>query len=434
MQAMRIPVEVTGVNAAVNEFEKVAEAGRRAAQAGQNINAGGGGAGPQARFRAAQAAFDANPGDFDTTYRFRQAQRSLQRAERVVNNERRDPLMDLIGTTRLNLGPVSPLVNRMNAAVPGMGIALGAAGLLKESFEIAARAARAVGEAFGSAAGIVTQLSAARTLSGGTTGQVSQLGSFGLSGGQITGLSSSLRERLTSDPLAMMAGAQVGLSPQLGRAFGGQNEAGLLLKAIEGLRGIKDAEEQLRVARLLGLESTLELARVSDRVFAGMKRDAVVRRTLFDDQTLQSARDFAGEATRVSSALDNLRVSLIRAAIQPSANGLGDTADALNGIAGIAGPAAKGLGDIFNFLNPLGNIPGAIFGATAKAGRALGQTPEQQAQERNTEALMDLNRLLKQMVGGGPRAEAALPSGLRGNWQALNAAAQGALSKGAWKA
>jgi len=65
----------------------------------------------------------------------------------------------------------------------------------------------------------------------------------------------TLRQRLGSDPMAMMAGNRLGLGFTPGRPWGPTNEARILSRALEGLRQITDAEEQLRLARMLGIAS-----------------------------------------------------------------------------------------------------------------------------------------------------------------------------------
>lgn len=429
-EPIRIPVQVSGVDQALSEFERLSQAAQRAQQSG-GVGGGGGAlmrapAGPMGRFLRTQAAYEANPNDFDTLHSFKRAQQGLERAEKLVHGP--NPWADLVQTSRLNLGPISPLVNRLGAANPALATGLGAAGLTVEGLKMLGEIARTAAQALGEAAGAAHGFGTARMLSGGTTDQIASLRSFGLSGEQINGLSSQFRNRLATDPLAMAAAGQLGVSPQLSRAFGTQNEAQFLVRAVEGLRGIRDEEERLRVARLTGLEDLLDVAKVSEKVFQGMKRDAVAAASVFDERTQQQARDLSAELTRVNNGLENLKVSVFSRLFQPVADGANDFADGLN-------KAAQGIKNNPVLDSIVNTLRVAIFPGLGKSGAGdPAQSSEEQARQANTNAIIDLNRVLLRMTGAsGPRGEASVPNGLRGSWPMLDAASRGALTKGAWK-
>jgi hypothetical protein len=304
-----------------------------------------------------------------------------------------------------------------------------------EGIQALGAAAKAAGQALGEATASAHSFATARSLSGGTTGEIAALRAFGLSGEQIGSLSAGFRQRLSTDPLAMAAAGELGINPQLQRAFGPQNEAQFLVQAVEGLRGIQNEEERLRVARMTGLEDLLDVAKVSEKVFQGMKRDAFVIGTVFDEQTQQQARDTAAELNRVSAGLENLKVSVFSHLFQPVEDGANNFADTLNGVALLIknNPLIDIVGQkVFGAM-----FPGAleVNGALADAGRQSSQRQaEESARQQNTNAILDLNRILGRMTGAsGPRAEGAMPMGLRQNWPAIDAASRGAIRKGAWK-
>lgn len=423
-EPIRIPVEVTGINQAVSDFERLNQAAQQAQASGRGV---GGGhsrvSGPQSRYETAQTAFQASPNDFDTIYRYKQAQRGLERAENLVHGG--NPWMDLIGTTRLNLGPISPLVNRLGAANPALGMGVGIAGLAMEGVKLLGEAARMAAQGLGEATAAAHGFGTARSLSGGTTEQIASLRSFGLSGDQINSLSGSFRNRLATDPLAMAAAGQLGINPQLARPYGPQNEAQFLVKAIEGLRGIQNEEERLRIARMTGLESLLDLAKVSGHVFQAMKRDAQIAATVFDERTVQHARDFSAEIGRVNTSLENVKVAWADT-ISPQASQVADfTTNLLNNIAlDMKKPGA------WTFPNTISMLPG--FGGMHDKLPPL--SPEEEARKANTAAVQDLSRIMGKLAGAsGPRGEMGVPAGLRGSWPMLDAASRGAITKGAWK-
>jgi hypothetical protein len=154
------------------------------------------------------------------------------------------------------------------------------------------------------------QIGAAGSTSGGRSGDIFGLGAFGVAPNQVAGAAGGLRERLAADPFARMAGSQLGLDPQIPAILGGsQNNARVLREALTALRGVTDQEEQLRLARQLGLESMVDELRVSERVFQQRMRQAAAEEQLFGEGTpfIQHSRDLNAELDITGKAFEDLR-------------------------------------------------------------------------------------------------------------------------------
>lgn len=132
----------------------------------------------------------------------------------------------------------------------------------------------------------------ALTQTGGTAGQTAALSAFGISPGRQAALAAGLRERLAAGGPAAAEGARLGLGIQLPRPFGAVNEASLLLKAVERLRSLQgNPEQQLRAARLFGMEG--ELSRINVGGAVRQRQDTLlgVGSRVLDQGTLRQVND-----------------------------------------------------------------------------------------------------------------------------------------------
>lgn len=399
--------------------------------------------------RLARAEAGDDPAElFDAQHRVRVARLRVARAQDHLQPDTFEKrLSDLVGSTRLNFGGpggigASPLVNRLEKAFPALAgaaaqlvgpLALGAVGV-----NLLGEAARAAAATVGQAAASVRDFTAARTLSGGTTGQIANLTAAGLAPGGIAGLAEQLRQKIslgTADPFALQAAQKIGLGPTLDRNLGPVNEAQFLERAVEGLRKLGAGEEQLYVARQLGLESILDTINVSDKVRAGQKRDAALRRELYDPATQANVRDLTAELTRFQGQTENMKVAFAKPFLPALVDGAATLSDAALG-------AAYAVADLSKWLSGLGpaiaTLPGigaalALFDTAAQTGRERApapESPEVRATRENTEALKAMSRQMGRIIGGGDRARSALPSGLRGH--DLNQAAAGGSLRSGW--
>jgi hypothetical protein len=357
---------------------------------------------------------------FDARYQLSMAEERLGRAMSRGSDNFAAKLAGVVSSSRISLGPgglpqIMPLVGRvaglLGPEVAEMlspwGVAIGAAvtGLHVFAQEV------------GAAAGAAIRFGQAQTLSGGTAQEVSRLTSMGLDSSQIAPAAARLHERLSSDPFAMAAGMRLGIGPQLPRPFGGVDEAGTLVRVVDALRGVTDQEERLQLARMLGAEELLKFTQISSRVWAAMKRDAETTRGVFDERTVQNARDLEAEITRYDNALQNFRGSLVKGALPGVVQDIDDFANALNYLAQGATQNQGALQDFWTGFRQ-GLVSQFPFLQTLlPIGRAAGQAqpgpdPAKQAQDDNTRALDALTAAIRQL-GGGQRSAGAIPIGLR---------------------
>jgi hypothetical protein len=173
--------------------------------------------------------------------------------------------------------------------------------------------------------------------SGGTVAEVSRLSALGIPEEQIAGTAAGLRQRVTTDYGAMQAAAQLGLKHPGPRWAGEQDEAKILLETMEALRigsgRVENAEQQLRLARELGMEGMLDQINVSPKVWRAMKEDARVREAVADPKYLQASRDLDAQVRRAADSFGNLKAALGAPAIQMAADTFGKVADWINKIA-----------------------------------------------------------------------------------------------------
>lgn len=341
-------------------------------------------------------------------------------------------LQTMILSTRFNLGGrgigASPLIGRSLAALGlqgGSAAMVGAGvGAAVIGFQVAGVALREFTRQVGEAARTVSEFGQARTLSGGTTRQIAALQALGVQ--DIAGQAGAFRERISSDPTAMLAAAQLGVRATPRGLSGTANEAAGFLKMLEGLRNITADlpanataaerlaanERQLRLARVLGQEAVLDELRVSERVWQARRRDIALRERLFDPATEQSARDLRGEMERLTRAQENLQVGMTRRGFGMAGRDIGQLASNLNTLTDTIdrmGPVVDTA--LATFRYGLMNFPGMRF----LFGNMGGTDPQTKATQDNTKAVQDLSSTIKQTVGGGPRAANALPPGLSGD-------------------
>lgn len=270
---------------------------------------------------------------------------------------------------------------------------------------------------------------AARTLSGGTGAQVAFLQALGIPAGEIASLGAGLRERLSSDPQAMAAGARMGLRA-MPRPYGSTNEAGLVVRFIEEMRTITSAEERLRRARALQMEAMLPLINISDQTVRALKADAAAREAIATPEALRAATELGVAFSRLRFSFESVLQALSGPAMKDVAAFVGVLADELRFFAQqLASVQGQQL------LRSLTNDIGAFMVTVARSAEALGilragttdqllnafQHQRKMLDQRdaalgaNTRAVVDNTAALKAgMYGGGERAQGAIPGRLRG--------------------
>jgi hypothetical protein len=246
------------------------------------------------------------------------AQRAVTHGQREVANAGQPQWMKTLNTfvrsTRFSL----PGTN--NAAMPLVGRTLDLLGLggpegmaLVAAIGIATMAITGMAEATKAATQGLKEMAEAGTQSGGQPRDVAQLVALGVPAGQIAAMAAQARERAVNDPWARMERSRMGLAFPGLRQFGEQNEAKVLREEMNALHEMgraasetadplrKEAllQDQLRAARMLGLEGMLDEIRVSEKVWKAQKRDATLREQVANPAAQQAARDAMAEWRRV---------------------------------------------------------------------------------------------------------------------------------------
>lgn len=400
----------------------------------------------------------------------------LQQAERSRTSFASPSLADFIlPTSRGGAGAGAlGVIAKIGPALRFLGPLAIAGTVLVGGFVVAKKAVEAFIHNLDRASRELNTFGSARTLSGGTIGNISRLQALGLAPSEIPGMAAALRERISSDPFAMMAANQLGIGVQPGRPFGDVNEAMGLERAIDALREterkaipvigkVKAQEETLRLARMLQIESSIEAIRVSDRIRAAQRRDGELRERIFDEDALQSALDYAAGVKRIGAAQENLNKIFAKPFLRDASTAVNAMADALQLLARVGNDAEGAIrkagygvaeflaglvggplgGAAAKFIRPTVENPEAAGGAlkwvlgktlgkevadaTAKyfRGELKGQqsmSKDESATRAQIKALEDNTRALKEgMTGGGERAGRAIPGRLKG-WAADQAA------------
>lgn len=404
-------------------------------------------AGPAARLQAAQQQLQqAQAGNdpnalFDAQFRVARAQQAYARAQNVVNPQPPSfwqRFMEFAGTSRFNLGRVggveiSPLVNRLGqlvaprAAAGGLaggaagavagGLAGGAAGAgvglaLVGSFVLATAAVKTLADITTAAAERLQDLARVSTETGGTMREVAQLQALGVGGAQGAQLANSLRERLASDPRALLGSAQLGMAPSPNILTGSQDNARVLRDHLLALRQVRNAEEQLRLARMLGLESALDLLRVSDRAFAAQLRDADTQARIADPQATQQARDFGAEISRIGQTAQMVGNALGKPFLEAGTVIAGFIADNLLVLAENLNTFAP----VFKFVIDTLMLPLRMVADLTRFLTAGDHNQDlRDAQDANTKALQANTAAIREgQFGPGSRGRNAVPGELRG--------------------
>ena len=433
-RAMEINLRLSGAQQAAQQLQSVADATRKVAdqqQQAQRVAAQA----PRVPFtpvqraqqRVAQAQF------FGDAAQQEHAELSLARAQRAQDRARKagqpasfeSRLETFVRSTRFGEG-VSPLIGRTLDLLPAqmaskIGPLLGPIGIaaagVAVAFEVVQRAGEALGTAIGQATARAIEFSSALSASGGTGRNVAALGAYGVPTHQIAAAAQALRDRLSSDPIAIAFSRTGMLAPG---AHGPTNQAEILQREIENLRTVgqtQGPEAQLRTARALGLEAFLDMANTSNRVWNEVQADIRAVGQVWKDQALvQSVRDIQASARRLQQQGDLLRLQFARPFIAPMERLLAKLADAERGLSGLldpqttdpAGQAIQAAGGVL--VGGLLNALGLSGFAKALMDNTNATNQNAQATKRNTAAMTPLPGI----SGGGVNAANFMPSALKG--------------------
>lgn len=169
---------------------------------------------------------------------------------------------------------------------------------------------------------LITMTNAAVT-TGGTGRDIAFLSGLGIDPNR----SAAFRSNLASDPFARYAAMKVGVSPQqmLPPQLGTQNFASGMRQALEGLRNIQDAEEQLRLARMLGVEQELPLLHASQKEWDKLVESVGRLQAIAEPQT-QAIIDLQASWQTLTNDFKALMMGVV-GGLTPAIKGLIDMVD-----------------------------------------------------------------------------------------------------------
>lgn len=365
---MKIDLSVGGLTSAVGQLQQIARAYQQIASGQRQLSV----AGPGASLARAQRQVVLAQRLGDPLQQV-DAQIALQRAQqRFQGPTPGQRISRVLSSSRLNLGPISPLLGQLAGGGPA-GALLAAAGALRiftGAVKDAAERARELGDA--------------ARISGGTAGEIARLSGMGIPGGEIAGRAAGLRQASLT-PYGQVARARLGLAPAVPRPYGSTNEAQALQETLKALRNVTDAEEQLRLARMLQVEDLLKYVNVTKNVQQAQDEIGKTTEAIFNPQAAQEANDLAANWKLVKDAASNL-VGIFNAGFIPTLNDfLHNTAVWLNDV-------AKWLG--IDIPNATGKAAAALNGAADNFARALDQG----------------------LFGAGARARSAIGAGMQGEF------------------
>ena len=303
---------------------------------------------------------------------------------------------------------VGELVGGAAEAVGGLGNLALIAGAAADGIAVMVTAGKAYVQAVVQGTRDLQERARLQAETGGTAGAAAGLAALGIGAGEAR----ALRERLTSDPLARLAGAQLGLGivPPSYLPGSPQDNARILLQVVERLRQVGSPAEQLRLARMLGVENQENLIRASGGTFAGLRGSAAVGGFVAGEHELQTSRDVNAELMRFTGNMHTLGMALALPWLPRVNDALTVTNQLLEGTAAVVGAVGKAAAWLYE------NDPThQLVESLRKAQEAFFPGDQQQTERDHTAAMKEHAATLRAgMQGGGPRSR-AFPGHLRGD-------------------
>ncbi len=373
--------------------------------------------GPSARLASASTALQVaqaggDPGEiFDAQYRFDLAKRHVQRANTSLSGgpDFQSRLMTAIRSTRFGgADGVQPLVGRtLDVLGPGMA---------KFAGPVAAAAAAAVafGKAVDMSAKILFNIAKNRAVAGGTFGETAALGKLSsVLGGDMASRARSLQEQSAAGGLASLLLSQYGYRelPGFGRST---NAARGFLDVAQKIVSDPNQQRALRTAQETGLEDIFALRSGSPskvkRLFETLSS--------VSPSDVRAATDFTIEMGLLKHEFSQLAVamtpfvSLLSSSIAPLTNLL----NLLNRL-GLTRSPIQMYGELIEKAWDKFNLPSsggfAGGGGWNTGGGGKSRSPQVDALDRNTEALVANTDAMRNFFGGGIRAQGAVPAAWR---------------------
>lgn len=347
----------------------------------------------------------------DAHYALRRAQDRVEQAQRGAMS----PQAQALYSMRLNLpGGAAPLLGKGLEAVVGKEktIALmeafgskllpmvAKAGPIGMLASVAVATAKGLLDLSESAAQATNAYTEAQASLGGSVSDVARVQMVGSAGS-----ARSFAERISSDPMAMSAAAQVGVH-QMKAPYGDTDFTKGYLQAIERVSKIADASQRRRLALMLGIEQ--EVARwslMSEGTRARLKETAAMAARVTSEADQRNAADLKAGLDSLTEAKKNLSTALGNLFTETEASLVDELAGMVNAITALIPKSAthtryqSGLAGFFQALT-FGAFGG---GETTTDDHASLLAANTQAMMDNTQAVSRLT----QNIGGGSRAREA---------------------------
>lgn len=396
---------------------------------------------------------------FDAKHAVVRAQRAMSRADAMVNPKGPNGVADLIGTSRLAIGPngklqLMPLMNRMMASGlaglgdiggilnlaggAGGGGAIGGAaaggaalgGPMGLALTGAASAIMFMATAAKTAADTITEFTKATFTAGGSGMQTAALMRVGAALGiDSAGRARQFGDKIWTDGIAKGYASQLGIDTR-GGPFGNLNDAQKYLAAVSAISDPNRFGDQqaMRMARSFGLEDELLLRKASP----GMRNRALgVMGREYSEREQTNAVD---AQVGMNLAMNDLKLQLVdlgSMALPPLVEVIGVVTDAFHMLEAPLQLVAKNMPR----MPGLGDIPivGGFFGGKQ-------QSPQDIAMSDHSRAMGEHSRALREnteIIAGGKNIRGAVPigwryqiadQGLRGNASALGGAGLGGVT------
>ena len=364
--------------------------------------------------------------------RFQDTLRAFQSNERRMNGASLgDKLTTMVRSTRINAGPLSPLVGRTLDVIAELGPEGEAVAAITTAALAAAGALFELGKASASVGNRFSSLQVATGSGIATTSDLTRLGAgLGMSPEQTAAAAQTLQDRITSDPAARATGLHLGVY-NLPGPYGNQDYGGQLEIVLRNLQKISNPQERLREARNLGIPDAATLP-ASAKVQGGLDLTAATRTAVVSQEFLQDSRDFGVAMDNVGSAFSNFLAAIGPTVLPEITDFLLELAQAINSLAkaiqdnrplfdalyGIATQPIKTTGAVLG--GPLAGLSDTLLGTHFLGGNDSvdAQTAATErntaATERNTAATMNSRYAVPGVYGTFGDRGTGLPSGVNG--------------------
>ena len=228
--------------------------------------------------------------------------------------------------------------------------------------------------------------------------------------------SRSLRERITTDPMAMGVAMKYGVSSLPG-PYGKRNFGEQYQQLIERLSSNPNKDQSMREADQLGIgQEVKRYALLSTATKDRLKGTAATSTRMNSPEIQRRAAEIEAAMENAGEASDNLKTAvgdLVNGTWMP---------DLINGLAGVENWLADKLATLSKIAHP-GALPStpngfsgssSLGGDTSGSGASSGNSLASQQLEATSTLIQAINDNTRSILGGGPNAQAALPSGMRG--------------------